>query len=192
MAKHKIEEGGEALGLDQAQALLGFWTQAGPKAWFAKNEAFDAEFRDRFMTHHWLAARGGLDGWAQDAIGALALVLLLDQFPRNAFRNTPHMYATDGLARMHARAAIHAGHINSIDAALTLFLCVPFIHSEALVDQRYGVELYRRYCPDNLRFALDHCAIIDRFGRFPHRNAQMGRNSTPDEIRFLEEGGFAG
>ncbi|TEA79450.1 DUF924 family protein [Allopusillimonas ginsengisoli] len=192
MAKHDIEDSRQALGLDQAQALVDFWKQAGPKAWFAKNDAFDAAFRDRFMTHHWLAARAGLDGWVDNPIGALALVLLLDQFPRNAFRGTPHMFATDGLARVHARAAIGAGHIQNIDSALVLFFCVPFIHSEELVDQRYGVELYRRYASDNLSFALDHCAIIDRFGRFPHRNPLMGRNSTPDEIRFLEEGGFAG
>lgn len=192
MVKHANQDLKSPLGLDEAQAIVDFWVKAGPSSWFAKNDEFDAQFRDRFMMHHWLAARSSLDAWMQDPTGALALVLLVDQFPRNAFRGTPHMFATDGLGRKHARAAIAAGHADHIDEALVLFLCVPFIHSEALVDQRYGVELYRRFCPDNLRFALDHCAIIDRFGRFPHRNALMGRRSTQEELGFLEQGGFKG
>jgi uncharacterized protein (DUF924 family) len=192
MASHDSDAGTQALGLEHARKLISFWTQAGPKAWFAKNDDFDAAFREGFMTEHWLAARGGLDGWAAEPQGALALVLLLDQFPRNVFRHTPHMFATDGLARKHARAAIAAGHPDEVDKPLALFFCVPFIHSEVLSDQRYGVELYRRYAPDNISFAVDHCAIVERFGRFPHRNPLMGRETTPEEIEFLKEGGFAG
>ncbi|MYN11603.1 DUF924 family protein [Pusillimonas sp. TS35] len=180
------------MGLDQAQAVVDFWSEAGPKAWFSKDQGFDAEFRSRFLTQHWLAARRALDGWAGSPSGALALVLLLDQFPRNAFRDTPHMFATDGLARHYARAAIAAGYPERVDPALALFFCVPFIHAESLSDQRYGVELYRRYSPENLRFATEHCQIIERFGRFPHRNLLMGRITTADERAFLDGGGFSG
>lgn len=181
-----------ALDIAQAHAVVDFWTKAGSQVWFIKDNAFDADFRDRYMTLHWLAARRGLDSWIDDPVGALALVLLLDQFPRNAFRDTAHMFATDGLARLHARRAIADGHAKNVDPPLALFFCTPFVHSEVLADQRYGVELYRRYAPDNIDFALDHCAIIERFGHFPHRNPLMGRLTTEAERRFLEEGGFAG
>ncbi|HUH58885.1 MAG TPA: DUF924 family protein [Candidimonas sp.] len=192
MKNQQPNSGKEAMDIAQAHAVVDFWTKAGGQSWFIKDDAFDADFRERYMTLHWLAARRGLDTWADDPAGALALVLLLDQFPRNAFRDTPHMFATDGLARLHARLAIAAGHAQKVDTALALFFCTPFIHSEALADQRYGIELYRRYAPANIKFALDHCAIIERFGHFPHRNPLMGRPTTEAEARFLEEGGFAG
>lgn len=176
----------------QAQALIDFWLQAGPQVWFAKDAEFDARFTQQFLDLHQAAARGELSEWQDDAVGALALVLLLDQFPRNAFRGTPAMFATDDLARGIARAAIDAGHIERLDRPLALFLCVPFIHSEAIEDQRYGVELYKAFSPDNMAFATDHCDIIARFGRFPHRNAVLGRDSTAEELQFLADGGFAG
>ncbi|HWK71969.1 MAG TPA: DUF924 family protein [Burkholderiaceae bacterium] len=176
----------------EADALIDFWNQAGPAAWFTKNPDFDAALRRRFSDAHFAAARRDLDHWLDDAAAGLALVLLLDQFPRNAFRGTAHMYATDGLARHCARRAIAAGHLEQADEPLALFLCVPFIHSEDIEDQRYGLELYRRHSPSNIRFAQEHHDIIARFGRFPHRNPELGRISTPEELRFLSEGGFAG
>src|SRR5690606_27359729 len=100
--------------------------------------------------------------------------------------------ATDSLARHYARQAIAAGHMDQVAEPLALFFCVPFIHSEDIADQRYGLELYRKYSPANIAFAQDHHDIIERFGRFPHRNPELGRASTPEELRFLEEGGFAG
>ncbi|MFW7342425.1 DUF924 family protein [Pollutimonas sp. H1-120] len=176
----------------QADALIDFWNQAGPAAWFAKNPDFDAAFCQGFSDAHFAAARRELDHWLDDAMASLALVLLLDQFPRNAFRGTAHMYATDGLARHCARQAITAGRLEQVGEPLALFLCVPFIHSESLADQRYGLELYQRHSPANSHFAQDHHDIIARFGRFPHRNPELGRISTPEELRFLHEGGFAG
>src|SRR5690606_9980739 len=122
----------------QAQALVDFWREAGPSAWFAKDPDFDARFKRQFIDLHHAAARGELLEWRDEAVGSLALVLLLDQFPRNAFRGTPAMFATDELARQYAREAIHAGHIERLDRPLALFLCVPFIHAEAIDEQRYG------------------------------------------------------
>ncbi len=176
----------------QAQELVDFWLEAGPQAWFTKDPDFDARFSQQFLGLHQAAARGELDGWLDDAVGSLALVLLLDQFPRNAFRGTPAMFATDELARGYARQAIAAGRIEQVDRSLSLFFCVPFIHTEAIDDQRYGVELYQAFSPANLGFAVDHCDILARFGRFPHRNAVLGRESTAEELKFLAEGGFAG
>lgn len=176
----------------EADALVEFWNLAGPAAWFAKNPDFDAAFHKQFYEAHFAAARRELEHWLDDAVANLALVLLLDQFPRNAFRGTAHMYATDGLARHYARQAIKAGRLEQVDAALALFICVPFIHSEDMADQRYGLELYGQHSPSNIRFAQDHHDIIARFGRFPHRNPELGRSSTPEELRFLTEGGFAG
>lgn len=169
-----------------------FWLAAGPQAWFAKNLDFDARFREQYLDLHFAAARRELDHWMQDAQSGLALILLLDQFPRNAFRGTPHMFATDGLARLYTRQAIDAGFATQVDELLALFMCVPFTHSEDLADQRYGVELYRRYSPANVGHAIEHCDIIQRFGRFPHRNDLLGRESTAPELQFLADGGFAG
>ncbi|WP_306669570.1 DUF924 family protein [Pollutimonas harenae] len=178
--------------LQRAQALVDFWLEAGSRAWFAKNPDFDARFKQQFLSLHQTAARGELDSWMEQAVGSLALVLLLDQFPRNAFRGTPAMFVTDTQARQYARKAIDTGHIEQVTPQLSLFFCVPFIHSEDIDDQRYGVELYREFSPEGLSFAVEHCDIIARFGRFPHRNAVLGRQSTAEELLFLADGGFAG
>jgi len=179
-------------GLAPAYALVAFWRDAGADAWFAKNAAFDDEFRERFLALHFAAARRECENWLGDPCANLALVLLLDQFPRNTFRGTAHMYATDPLARFYTRHLIDTGGVASIEDALKLFVCVPFIHSESLDDQRFGLELYRRYAPANMQYALEHYEIIRRFGRFPHRNAALGRTTTADEQAFLDQGGFSG
>jgi uncharacterized protein (DUF924 family) len=176
----------------QADEVLAFWLEAGPGAWFVKNPDLDRRFRERFMDLHFAAARRELDHWLEDADAALALVLLLDQFPRNAFRDTPHMYATDSLARKYAKLSIARGHATQLQKPLALFLCVPFIHSEDLDDQRRGVQLYKQYAPENLAFAEEHCDIIACYGRFPHRNVILGRESTQQEMDFLRQGGFSG
>lgn len=176
----------------EADALVEFWRKAGPAAWFAKNPDFDAALSTGFLELHWAVARREREQWLDDPYGGLALVLLLDQFPRNAFRGTAHMYATDPLARRYARAAIDAGAIAQVEDALRSFLFLPFMHSEAMHDQHYSLELYGRYCPRNLAYARDHCEIIERFGRFPHRNAELGRSTTPAEQKFLDAGGFSG
>jgi len=136
--------------------------------------------------------RGELDGWANDAQGALALLILLDQFPRNAFRGTARMFETDTKAREIARQAVHAGSDQAFDAPLRNFFYLPFMHSEQLADQDLGVQLARTLGDEPLRYAILHRDIIEKFGRFPHRNALVGRATTPEEQRFLDDGGFAG
>ncbi|HMR33251.1 MAG TPA: DUF924 family protein [Geminicoccaceae bacterium] len=172
--------------------LLALWREAGADRWFAKDDAFDRRFRERFLARHEAAARRELDGWAETAEGALALVLLLDQLPRNAFRGTPRMYATDPLAREIAGRALAEGHDRSVDPDLRLFLYLPFSHSEDLSDQRRAVELFGLLDAENEAHARGHHDIVARFGRFPHRNRILGRETTPEEQRFLDDGGFAG
>ncbi|KTT14489.1 DUF924 family protein [Pseudacidovorax intermedius] len=175
----------------EAAALVDFWRASEPH-WFRKSDAFDAEFFARGFQLHLSAARGELDAWLETPAGALALLLLLDQFPRNAFRGTANMYATDARARAVAREALARGHEMGVDAPLRLFFCLPFAHSEALDDQQRSVRLYERLAPEALRHGEEHRDIVQRFGRFPHRNAILLRESTPEELAFLAEGGFAG
>lgn len=172
--------------------VLDFWREAGPARWFRKDDAFDEAFRRRFLGQHEAAARGELDGWAGDAQGALALILLLDQFPRNAFRGTPRMFATDAKARAVARAAVETGFDQAVEPLLRGFLYLPFMHSEELADHELSVALNRPLGGESQRFAEHHRGIIARFGRFPHRNAVLGRSTTPEEQAFLDEGGFGG
>ena len=178
---------------DRALAVTGFWREAGPDAWFAKNDAFDADFRSRFLDLHYAAARRELDGFAAHAEGALALMILLDQFPRNCFRGTGHMFATDPLARHFAEKAVAAGHDMALEPELRAFVYLPFEHSEAMADQERSLALFSERAPEGyLPYAVEHRAIIARFGRFPHRNAALGRETTAEERAFLDGGGFAG
>ena len=177
---------------DEARAVVAFWRAAGPALWFAKNDAFDKRFRDRFLAAHEAAARGELADWAVSADGALALVILLDQFPRNAFRGSARTYATDGHARLVADAAIKVGHDRAVENEIAKFFYLPFAHSESLADQERSVALTRRLGEPDLSHALGHRDIIRRFGRFPHRNTILGRSMMPEEQRYLENGGFKG
>jgi uncharacterized protein (DUF924 family) len=175
--------------------IVDFWRRAGPKAWFKKSGAFDAEIRDRFEARHHAAARRELDGWAASAEGSLALLLLLDQFPRNLYRGSAHAFATDPLAREVARRAVAAGFDQASAPALRPFFYLPFEHSEDLADQARSVALCQALENDtgeSAKWARGHRDIIARFGRFPHRNACLGRATTPEEQAFLDEGGFAG
>lgn len=172
--------------------VLHFWREAGRERWFRKDADFDGVFRDRFLALHMAAARRELDHWAGSAEGALALLILLDQFPRNAFRGSSHMYATDALARWHARRLVDAGFDAGFEPELRVFCYLPFSHSEDLDDQRRGVELSRRIGQPWLGHAQEHCEIVERFGRFPHRNPLLARDSTVAEQAFLDSGGFAG
>jgi uncharacterized protein (DUF924 family) len=174
------------------QQVVRFWEEAGPQRWFRHDAGFDAQFRDRFLALHESAATGALDHWLASAEGALALVLLLDQFPRNAFRGTPRVYATDARARAAADVAIRAGFDRIVPLALRQFFYLPFMHSEQLEDLERCVRLNEQLGGEPLRFALHHRDIVARFGRFPHRNAILGRTSTPQEEGFLVEGGFSG
>jgi uncharacterized protein (DUF924 family) len=174
------------------QHVLDFWREAGPARWFRKDDAFDADFRARFLGAHEAAARGDLDSWARRSDGALALLILLDQFPRNAFRGTARMYESDAKARAVARAAIEAGFDKDFEPDLRNFFYLPLMHSENLADQDLAVVLARGIGGEPLRFALMHRGIIEKFGRFPHRNAMLGRTTTPEEQKYLADGGFAG
>jgi uncharacterized protein (DUF924 family) len=176
----------------RARDVVEFWRAAGANRWFAKDEAFDAEFRDRFLAAHEAAAAGALDHWSATAEGTLALVLLLDQFPRNAFRGTPRMYATDAAARRIADAALAAGHDLALEPPLRLFLYLPFGHSERLADQDRAVALTEQLGEPNSGFARRHRDIIRQFGRFPHRNPILGRQMTEAEQSYLDAGGYKG
>lgn len=172
--------------------VLGFWKEAGPGKWFKKDAAFDAAIRDRFLDAHFAAARGEFEDWGATAEGSLALLLLLDQFPRNIFRGSGHAFATDGLARAVAARAVDAGHDLEVAENLRCFFYLPFEHSEDLADQERSVTLCEPLGPDMLKWAVLHRDIVARFGRFPHRNAALGRQTSPEEQAFLDEGGFAG
>ena len=175
------------------EAVVNFWIEAGPKRWFAKDDAFDADLRLNFEGAHQSAARGGFAEWEETPDGAMALVLLTDQIPRNIYRNSAHAFATDARAREVARRAIGRGFDQRFDASLRDFLYLPFEHSEDAADQAHAVALCEALGDDNyLRFAILHRDIIARFGRFPHRNAAMGRVTTPEEQAYLDSGGFAG
>ena len=177
-------------GMPDARDIVDFWRDAGPKRWFGGGEAFDRECEARFSELHFAAARRTLDHWMDAPEGALALLLLLDQVPRNIFRGTAHAYATDGLARTFARQAIAAGFDTQVDRALRLFFYLPFEHAEDLDDQALSVRLHRSLPgPDAGLWARRHLEVIRRFGRFPHRNAALGRTSTPEELDYLEAGG---
>ena len=175
-----------------AAAVVAFWRAAGPRLWLAKDAAFDWRFRERFLSLHEAAAQGALDHWRSQAEGALALVLLLDQFPRNAFRGTPRMFASDAMARAAADAAIDSGHDRAFTADLRVFFYLPFGHSEDLADQERSVALHRKLGEADMWEAEGHREIIKRFGRFPHRNPILGRAMTPEEQAYLDQGGFAG
>ena len=175
-----------------AREVADFWRAAGPERWFRKDETFDAEFRARFLAAHEAAAAGALDGWSDSAEGSLALLVLLDQFPRNAFRGTGHMYATDPLARQAAARLLEHGFDAQVEPALRLFCYLPFAHSEDMADQQRSLALNRALSAESGEHAEGHLDIIRRFGRFPHRNRLLGRTTTPEEQAFLDSGGFAG
>ena len=176
----------------QAREVLEFWRAAGPALWFAKDEKFDARFRERFQVAHESAARGELEHWIATPEGALSLVILLDQFPRNAFRGTARMYDTDALARKTAAKALAAGYDLRLPRELRKFFVLPFAHSEDLADQERAVALARRIGPEDLAHAEHHRDIVRRFGRFPHRNHILGRESTVEERQYLANGGYQG
>lgn len=172
--------------------VLSFWREAGPARWFRKDAVFDDLFRTRFLAAHEAARRGELDAWAGTADGALALLILLDQFPRNAFRGTRRMFDSDANAREVARAALEAGFDKEVEKQLRSFFYLPFMHSEQPADQDLSVLLTQELGAGDLRYAAMHRDIIQRFGRFPHRNVVLGRVTTAAEQQFLDEGGFSG
>jgi uncharacterized protein (DUF924 family) len=159
-------------------------------AWFQKDAEFDREVQERFGTLYERAAAGELDGWRDDARSCLALVICLDQFPRNMFRGDGRTHATDAQAVDTASHALERALDRELPPFQRMFLYMPFMHSEDLEDQRRSVELFGRLAekpgaPDVTSYAVGHMEIVERFGRFPHRNAILGRETTPEEAEFL-------
>ncbi len=172
-----------------AREVLQFWFARDRKAWYQKNPAFDEEIRARFLPLHEQALKGALKGWQAEAASCLALVIVLDQFPRNMFRNSARAFAADPLARDAARVIVERGWDKSMSVDERTFAYLPFEHSESPADQVLSCELMKPLGEDPYRYAVRHKEIIDRFGRFPHRNAALGRASTAEEEAFLKQPG---
>jgi uncharacterized protein (DUF924 family) len=168
------------------EEVLSFWFGKHRQEWFAKNPVFDAEIRARFLALHDAAAQGGFAHWADKPRSCLALVIVLDQFPRNMFRGEARAFATDALARAAARVILERGWNQQMTQAEQLFAYLPFEHSESLADQDLSCELMKDFDAEQLRYALRHREIIQRFGRFPHRNSLLGRESTAAELEFMK------
>ena len=189
------------VGSAKAEEVLDFWfgREGEPgygefrEAWFRKDPEFDRTLRERFQDLHEAAARGDLDAWRDEARTCLALVILLDQFPRNMFRGDPRSYATDRKAQETAEYAVDRALDRELPAFQRMFLYMPFMHSEDLEHQRRSVELFRVLGGDeegdSSHYAVRHMEIIERFGRFPHRNEVLGRRTTPEEAEFLTQPG---
>ena len=183
----------------QPSDVLEFWfAERARKRWFATDAAFDAEIRSRFGELAEDAARGALDRWVETADAALALVIALDQFPRNLHRGSPAAFAHDAQARRAADRAIEHGFDLASALERRTFFYLPFEHSELLADQERSIALFTRWAAehpealraqaeDQLSYAVRHHEIIQRFGRFPHRNRILDRTSTADELAFLTE-----
>jgi len=172
--------------------VLDFWWQAGPAKWFAKDDKFDKRCKERFMAAIEVATEGDLDHWSETADGALALLLLLDQMSRNVYRGAPEAFKADGKAVELAELALKKGFDRAYPKESRVFFYLPFEHSENMAHQERSVDLCRQLGDqDFYHYALIHMDVIRRFGRFPHRNAVLGRQSTPEEISYLESGGFS-
>ena len=179
--------------MDRIDEIIRFWThEVGEKNWYQSSEEIDAAIRRRYAPLWQVASGNALTDWSNEPRGALALLLLLDQFPRNMFRDDPRSFATDPLARRHADRAISADLDLKIDPPLRQFFYLPFMHSEDLADQDRAIACFRDrwLSEDNLRHARAHRSVIERFGRFPWRNEALGRDTTPEEASYIEQGGY--
>jgi uncharacterized protein (DUF924 family) len=188
--------------MSQADEILEFWfgkpdqPEYGKnrKVWFTKNPKFDQEVRSRFLSVYQQAAAGQLDDWKTSPLGCLALIILLDQFPRNMFRGQPQAFATDSQALAYAQHAVAQGFDKLLLPIQRGFVYMPFEHSENLEHQRQCVELFSALkdnpeCASGVDYAHRHLKVIDRFGRFPHRNEILGRETTAEEAEFLQQPG---
>ncbi|BAZ46621.1 hypothetical protein NIES4102_36570 [Chondrocystis sp. NIES-4102] len=173
------------------EVVLSFWFAPQVQSfWFEKNVDFDYLIKQRFLDIYQQAVAGALNHWRDNARGTLALIIILDQFPRNMFRDTPQAYATDHQAVELTKYALNRNYEKNLSIEEQVFLYMPLMHSESQTDQTQCVKLFTKLGKeDNLRFALRHQEIIDRFGRFPHRNQILGRESTPAEQEFLTQPG---
>ena len=190
--------------MSRSEEILSFWfgvprddeaySNEWQSRWFASHPPFDQEVRDRFTEDYQKATARQLREWQTAPRSGLALVLLFDQFPRNMFRGTPQAFATDTLAREVANFLIQASFDRQLLPIERAFVYMPFMHSETLADQHYSVELFQQLAQEReylsfVTYAIQHLEVIERFGRFPHRNAILGRPSTPAETEFLTQPG---
>lgn len=172
--------------------VLDFWWQAGAGKWFASDEKFDRDCRERFLPAIEEAFSDDLDPWMETADGSLALLLLLDQMPRNVFRGTADAFKGDSKALRVAKHALSRGFDRAFPKAARGFFYLPFEHSEDMAHQERSVDLFRALGDTELyHYALIHMDVIRRFGRFPHRNILLGRDTTPKEQAYLDDGGFS-
>ncbi|MGW8247672.1 MAG: DUF924 family protein [Acidiferrobacterales bacterium] len=173
--------------------IISFWfDEIDPSLWFKKNEAFDQQLRERFSEVHTAAAQGELYPWRGDPEGRLAEIIVLDQFSRNLFRESARAFAHDTVALVLSQVAIEAGDDQRIDPSHRAFMYMPFMHSESPAIHEQAVKLFSQPGLErNLEFEMKHKAIIDRFGRYPHRNAVLDRESTNEELAFLQQPGSA-
>lgn len=173
------------------EEVVRFWfEELEPKSWWSADPAFDALIKQRFYGFINQAIQGELYAWRTTPKGRLAEIIVLDQFSRNVFRNTPQAFAQDSLALALAQEAIATGVLNNLAPIERAFLLMPYMHSESKIIHVQAEHLYREWAPENnYEFELRHKAIVDRFGRYPHRNKILGRESTPDEIEFLKQPG---
>lgn len=173
------------------QEIIDFWfNEIDEKQWWVKDETFDSLIRERFAKHHEVAVAGELFEWRAEPEGRLAEIIIIDQFSRNMFRNMPWAFAWDGIALVLAQEAVGIGANQALDPRKRGFLYLPYMHSESAKVHEQAVKLYSEPgLEDNYEFELKHKAIIDRFGRYPHRNELLGRESTEDEAAFLKQPG---
>jgi uncharacterized protein (DUF924 family) len=171
--------------------VLRFWfAEITPAQWWKVDPAFDARIRDRFGPLHAAGAAGELADWRHEARGRLAEVIVLDQFSRNLFRNLSGAFACDAMALVLSQEAVAGGALQQLNEVERTFLLMPYMHSESKAIHAQAEPLFKQHTPaDNYNFELRHKAIVDRFGRYPHRNAILGRESTPEEVEFLKQPG---
>lgn len=175
---------------DTKQEVLSFWfEETMPQQWFQKSDAFDQEITERFQVTYDMARKGLCNDWTKDADGVLALCLVLDQFPRNMFRDTPKAFETDNQILLIVKEALHKGYDALLNPVKRKFMYMPFMHSEDLKDQKKSVSLFetmKKDDPVTYEYAVKHMEVIEKFGRFPHRNDVLGRASTVEEMDYLE------
>jgi uncharacterized protein (DUF924 family) len=175
-----------------AQVLRFWFEEVDPKAWWTPDSKFDAAIRDRFAALYARAIQGELYPWRTSPAGRLAEIIVLDQFSRNLFRGSAAAYTQDLAALALAQEAVAAGAHRALDPGQCVFLLLPYMHSESREIHAVAEPLFREFTPSlNHDFELRHKAIVDRFGRYPHRNGVLGRASTPEELEFLKLPGSA-
>ena len=173
--------------------VLEFWTAAGPEKWWQKDIEFDVEIKNVFGATHAAAKSGDLNNWLETPDGTLALVIVLDQFSRNLFRNDARAFEQDEQCVSIVKSAMDSGFDRKMRSDIGMFIYLPLMHSEDISDQKLCVkEMTRLKLENEIKFAKIHLDIIEEFGRFPHRNKVLGRATTPREQEFLDEGGFSG